>query len=103
MEEKEYWAIHDFYVQVADYFDADLEGTEYDEHEVYPNYVHKEVSEHKEAIRLLSKVLEEETELPIDRLESWEEDYEPSEWAGRYGRISDGGYNTDERDNPIDK
>lgn len=103
MEEKGYWAIHDLYAEIADYFDADLEDTEYREHGISPNYVHKEVNEHKEAIRLLSIVLEEETELPVNRLESWEDGYEFSEWAGRFGRISDGGYDMDEYDNPVGK
>lgn len=102
MEESEYQIVHMFCAEVADYFDVELEGTEYYEHGTYSNHVHKEVEDHKEAIRLLSCLLEEETELPITRLESWEEDYEPSKWAGRHGKISDGGYDQEE-DNPVGK
>lgn len=72
MDENELWAVHDLYSQVAEYFDVDIEDTEYDEYGTYPNHVHKKVDDHKEAIRLLSGLLEQETELPITELESWQ-------------------------------
>jgi len=100
MEKQEFLGIHEFYYVVSDYFDADLEDTEYFENETYYNHIHKEKAEHKEAIRLLSRTLEEETELSDAELETWHEDYEPGEWAGRYGRISEGGF---KEDSPIDK
>ena len=104
MEEQEYWTLHNFYRQVANYFEADLEDTEYLEHGVKPTDIHKQKSEHKEAIRLLSQVLEEDTELNITELESWAENYDDyNEWAGRYGKVSDGGRDTGNWDNPIGK
>jgi len=103
MEEKELRTVHELYAELADYFEVEVEDTEYYEHGTFPGYIHKEVEDHKEAIRLLSGVLEEETELPITELESWHEDYENTEWAGRHGKVSDGGYDMDKWDNPVGK
>jgi len=43
----------------------------------------------KEAIRLISCLLEEETELPVTRLESWKENtlkYDTSNWENPVGK-----------------
>lgn len=75
MEESEMWGVHSFLYTLAEYEDVDFDGTEYDEHNVGPTYIHKKKGEHKEAVRLLSKLLEEETELVDTHLESWKEGY----------------------------
>lgn len=100
MKEGDYWELHDTYADLLDHFGIDIEGSEYKDHGTYPTYVHKTKSDHKEAIRLISILLEKESELPVERLETWEEDYETSEWAGRYGRVTDGGK---KEDNPVNK
>lgn len=92
MQENELWAIHDLLIKVVEYEDVDLEGTDYEEPGVGPQSIHKNLSEHKEAVYLLSGILEDEG--IATELETWDEDYDDySKWAGRYGR----------RDNPVGK
>jgi len=56
---------------MADYYDIELERTDYESHGTYSDSVNiKTKVDHKEAIRLISCLLEEETELPVTRLEA---------------------------------
>lgn len=87
MQEQEYWALHELYHEIADYLDVDFQGTEYEDHGVEPHFIHSSKKDHKEAIRLISKLLEEQTDLGVEELEKWHEEYENEgyEYRGRHG------------------
>ncbi|MFB6192785.1 MAG: hypothetical protein ABEK00_00885 [Candidatus Nanohaloarchaea archaeon] len=82
--EKEYWALHSLFEALAEYEDVDLEGTDYDDYGVGSRSVHRKKSEHKEAIRLISRALEEEADIPVTELETWDEDYDNRSYMARW-------------------
>jgi len=89
MQKTDYLRLHKIYDQIADYYDIELERTDYESHVTYSDSKNKQKSDHKEAIRLISCLLEEETELPVTRLESWKENtlkYDTSNWENPVGK-----------------
>ena len=84
MREKELWAVHALFYEFANYEEVDLGDTEYSEHGVLFNRVEAKKSDHKEAIRLLTKALEDDT--VVSELETWHEDYDNETLGTGYRR-----------------
>lgn len=64
------WYLHQLFSEVADKLEVETEDTIYDEEAVHPKAVHKQKSDHKESIYLLSEVMAEELE-EFEILETW--------------------------------
>lgn len=103
MEKNELWEIHGIFLDVVEYLDVDIEETEYYDHGTYPNYVHKEKRDHKDAIRLLSVILEEQTELSVNELETWHENYNHDDQRIEGREENEEYYNLDDSSNPLGK
>lgn len=72
------WTIHSFFYELAQYEDVSLDESEYEGYGVEPEFIHKKKGEHKQAIHLLTDLLEAEVEY-IDGLETWAEEYDNHE------------------------
>lgn len=68
-----FWYLHQLFSHLADGLDADLEGSRYDEEAVSPISINANKQDHKQAIYLISEVLEDELDA-FNRLRTWEVD-----------------------------
>lgn len=91
IKEKDFWALHGLFYNIADALDVDLKDTEYMEEGVSPKAIHKRKSDHRDSIYLLSKALSEELE-GVSELSTWQPDdqREPEYSRGRISFFSNG-------------